>query len=72
VERGEFKSDVNENASRTVNHLVKNDFYAKGNMVNILETIPINNSITLDVVENVFIGVDSSQDEIHQYMMLFK
>jgi hypothetical protein len=72
VERGKFKSVVGGNGSERVNPLAKNDVYAEGNMENILETIPINISRTNDVVENVFIGAGCSQDEIHQYMMLFK
>jgi hypothetical protein len=41
-------------------------------MENISETIPINISRTLDVVENIFIGADFSQDEICQYTTLFR
>jgi hypothetical protein len=72
VESGEFRSVVSRNVGQTVNPLAKHDVYAEGNMVNISETIPINISRTPDVVENVFIGEDCSQDEIRQYTTLFK
>jgi hypothetical protein len=55
-----------------VNPLANNDVYVEGNMESILEIVPINISRTPDVAENIFIRVDCSQDEIHQYTTLFK
>jgi hypothetical protein len=72
VENGEFKSTVSRSVDRTVNPLARHGVYAEGNMVNISEIIPINISRTPDVVENVFIGAECSQDEIREYMTLFK
>jgi len=72
VESRKFKSSMSINVSQLVNPLEKHDIYDEGNMVNISDTIPIIISRTPDVVENVFIGADYSQDEILQYMALFK
>jgi hypothetical protein len=72
VERREFRSVMSRNIGHMVNPLAKNDVYAEGNVENTSESIPINISRTLDVVENVFIGVDCSHNEICQYMILFK
>ena len=43
-----------------------------GNMANLSPTIPINISRDPDKVENVYIGVDCSPDEIKEYTKLFK
>jgi len=40
--------------------------------VNISKLVPINISRTPDVVENVFIGAECSQEEICKYMARFK
>jgi hypothetical protein len=72
IENGEFKSTIVRSVDRTVNPLARHGVYAEGNMANISEMIPINISRNLDVVENVFIGAECSQDEIVQYMTLFK
>ena len=45
---------------------------ADGNMANLSPTIPINISHDPDKVENVYIGVDYSPDEIKEYTELFK
>lgn len=45
--------------------------YAKGNMVNISQSIPINISNKPNIIENVFIGVDFSPEEIETYTTLF-
>jgi hypothetical protein len=55
-----------------INSLATHEVYAKGNMENINETIPINISRTPGVVENVFIGADCSPGEIQIYIDLFK
>jgi len=67
VEKGEFNSSMSGNDSRTVNPLAKHNIYVEGNMVNISETVSINISRTIDVVENIFIRENCSQDEIFQY-----
>jgi ribosomal protein S17 len=64
VENGEFKSTVSRSVNWTVNHFDKNGVYTEGNVVNILETIPINISKNLDVIENISIGAECSQDDI--------
>jgi hypothetical protein len=46
--------------------------YAEGNMVSITEMIPIDISRTPGIVENVFVGVDCSPEEIQIYTELFK
>ena len=46
--------------------------YDEGNMANISETIPINISSKPRVIENVFIKVDCTLDEINIYTTLFK
>jgi hypothetical protein len=46
--------------------------YAEGNMETIAETIPINISRTLGVVENIFIRADCFHEEIQIYTDLFK
>ena len=52
--------------------LAMHDVYAKGNMANISETIPINISNKLDVIENVFTGAYCTLQEIETYTTLFK
>jgi hypothetical protein len=52
--------------------LATHEVYAKGNMETIIETIPINISRTLGVVENVFVGADYSLKEIQIYTHLVK
>jgi hypothetical protein len=56
----------------TINLLATQDIYAEGNMATIAATIPINISLTPGVMENVFVGVDCSPEEIHIYTDLFK
>lgn len=46
--------------------------YAKGDLVNILLTIPIKFSNKPGVIENVFIGVDCSPEENKTYIALLK
>ena len=46
--------------------------YVEGNMSNLSPTIPINVSPTPGKLENVYIGEDSSPDEIHTYTKIFK
>jgi hypothetical protein len=46
--------------------------YIEGNMETIIEVIPIDISITHGIMENVFVGVDYSPEEIRIYTYLFK
>ena len=46
--------------------------YAEGNMANLLPIIPINISCIPGKIENVYIGVDCSPDEIREYTKIFK
>jgi hypothetical protein len=57
---------------RSLNPLETHGIYVEGNMENILETLLINISKTLDVVQNVFIGAAYSLEEICSYTTPFK
>jgi hypothetical protein len=46
--------------------------YTEGNMTTIAKMIPIDISRTPGIVENVFVGVDCSLEEIRIYKDLFK
>lgn len=48
------------------------DACVEGNMANISQTIPINILSKPDIIENVFIRVDCSPEEIKIYISLFK
>jgi hypothetical protein len=72
IEAGEFTLTMTGDRSCPINPLSTHEVYAEGNMATIAETIPINISRTLGVVENVFIGADCSPEEIQVYTNLFK
>jgi hypothetical protein len=72
MEKGEFKLVMSRSVDQTIKPFVKDSLYAKGNMENISKTILIKISKNPDVVENIFIGVECSQDDICQYMIIFK
>jgi hypothetical protein len=55
-----------------INLLATQEIYTEGNMATIAETIPINIFRKPGVMENVFVGVDCSLEEIQIYMDLFK
>jgi hypothetical protein len=55
-----------------INPLAMHTVYAKGNMETITEMIPIDISRIPRVVENVFVGVDYSLEDIQIYKYLFK
>jgi hypothetical protein len=61
------------NGDRTcpINPLATHRVYAEGNMETIIETIPIEISKALGVMENVFIGADCSLEEIQICTDLF-
>jgi hypothetical protein len=60
----EFTLTMTGDRSCPINPLATHEVYAKGNMETIAETIPINISRTLGVVDNVFIGAYCSPEEI--------
>jgi hypothetical protein len=72
IEVGEFSVTMTGDQSCPINLLATHEIYAEGNMATIIETIPINISQNLGIVENVFIGADCSPKEIQIYMDLFK
>jgi hypothetical protein len=72
IEAGEFTITMTGDQPCPINLLATQDIYAEGNMATIAEMIPINISRTPGVVENVFVGVDCSPEEIQIYMDLFK
>jgi hypothetical protein len=72
MENGKSKLAMSRSVDGMVNPLARHGVYAKGNMENISETIPINISITPRVVKNFYIGVYFSQDEVCEYTKLFK
>ena len=72
VEAREFTTTMNGDATYPVNPLATHKIYAVGNMVSIVEMIPIDISRTLGIVECVFIGVDCSSKEIQVYTELFQ
>jgi hypothetical protein len=55
-----------------INLLATQEIHAEGNMETIVETIPINISQNPAIVENVFIRVDCSLEEIQIYTDLFE
>ena len=55
-----------------INPLATHEVYAKGNMETIAEILPMNISRNPGIVENVFVGVDCSPEEIQIYTDLFK
>jgi hypothetical protein len=72
IEVGEFVLTMTGDRSCPINPLATHAVYAEGNMETIIETIPIDISRTLGIMENVFVGADNSPEEIHIYTDLFK
>jgi hypothetical protein len=72
IEAREFILTMTGDRSYPINPLATHEVYAEGNMATIAETISINISRTLDIMENVFVGVDFSPGEIQIYIDLFK
>ena len=64
IENLEFHVRLSEGVDHPVNPLPKERVFTKGNMANIYETKHINISTKLGVVENVYIGANSSREEI--------
>jgi hypothetical protein len=72
IEARNFTATMMGDQSCPINLLATHDIYAEGNMETIAETIPINISRNPGVMENVFIGVDCSPEEIRICIDLFK
>jgi hypothetical protein len=72
IEAGEFVLTMTGYRPCPINPLAMHIVYVEGNMETITKTIPIDISRTLGVVENVFVGVDFSPEEIRIYTYLFK
>ena len=72
MEREDYREILSENIGSLVVPLSSPGQMANGNMGNLSPTIPINISCDLGKVENVYIGVDCSHDEIKEYIELFK
>jgi hypothetical protein len=72
IEVGEFVLTMTRDRFCLFNPLVTHAAYAKVNMESIIETIPIDISITPHVMENVFVGGDFSPKEILIYTDLLK
>ena len=63
---------MNKNFQSYKSHLAMHDAYTKDNMANISQTIPIDISNKLDVIENIFIRADFTPEEIKIYTTIFK
>jgi hypothetical protein len=64
IKAGEFTGTMTGDRSCHTNPLATHKVYAEGNMATIAETIPINISRTLSVIDNVFVGADNSPEEM--------
>ena len=72
IEADEFVLTMTRDRSCPINPLATHVVYVEGNMETIVETIPIDISRTLGVLENILVGADCSPEEIRIYMDLFK
>ena len=72
IECDEYKAIFSEKIGRFVVPLGSPSKYVEGNMANLSPTIHINISRVPGKVENVYIGVDCSPDEIKECIELFK
>jgi hypothetical protein len=72
IEAGEFVLTITRDRSCPINPLATHTVYTEGNMESIVETIPIDISITPGIVDNVFVRADCSPEEIQIYTELFK
>ena len=71
MEHEEYREILSEKIGSPVVPLSSSSQMADGNMENLSPTIPINISRDPKKVENVYIGVDCSPDEIKEYTELF-
>ena len=72
LEHEDFRDILSENIGSPVVPLSSPGQMDDGNMANLSLTIPINISRNPGKIENVYIGVDCSPDEIKEYTTLFK
>jgi hypothetical protein len=72
IEAGEFTITMTGDQPCPINLLDTQDIYVEGNMATIAAMIPINISRNPDIMENVFVGVDCSPEEIQIYKDIFK
>ena len=72
IEAGEFTLTMTGDKACPINPLATYTVYAKGNMENISQTIPIDISRTPGIMENVFFGAAYSPEAIRIYTDLFK
>jgi hypothetical protein len=72
IEEGEFTLTMVGYKACPINPLATHTFYTEGNMETITKTIPIDISRTPGVMENIFVGVDCSPEDIRIYTDLFK
>ena len=72
VECDYYRVILSEKVGRNVVPLSTSIKYAEGNMPNLSPTIPINISCIPGKVENMYIGVDCSPNEIREYTNIFK
>jgi hypothetical protein len=63
IEAGEFTLTMIGDRSCPINPLATHVVYVEGNMETIVETIPINISRILGVMDNVLVGADCSSEE---------
>ena len=72
VECDDFRENLSENIGSPVVPLISPSPMADGNMANLSPTIPINIFHDHGKIENVYIGVGCSLDEIKEYTEMFK
>jgi hypothetical protein len=72
VEAGEFVLTMNGDSPCPINPMDTHEIYTEGNMASIATMIPIDISKNPAIMENVFIGVDCSPEEIQNYTELVK
>jgi hypothetical protein len=72
INHDEFRSTLSDMVSHAMISLDTHGVSAGGNMVNIYPTMPIDISRIPRKIENVYIGVDCSPEEIQFYTDLFK
>jgi hypothetical protein len=72
IEAGEFMLTMTGDRSCPINPLATHAVYVEGNMEIIIETISIDISRTLGIVENVFIGADCSPEEIQSIQIYLR
>jgi hypothetical protein len=64
IEACEFTLTMTRDKACPISPLAMHAIYTEGNMETIAQTIPINISRTPGIVENIFVGVDLSPEEI--------